>query len=173
MAAIGCQRVFHWRESTPSTTLSLVFLCFTLSLPPSIISLSSLHWFYWHESWHVSPKHTPTEIDQSLNKSRCQPSLRLFLWLSLPFCVSYFLSVLFPFCYWLFWSWHNRFSLPSIFSVLSPSLFLSSLSRFPALSGEWHALCLFNCYGLARIEEDEGVMSWGGEGSVEKGIMNG
>lgn len=137
------QYVFLWRESTSSTTLSLVFLSFTLSLPLSFIPLCSaqinsihLNGFHWHEIWHVSSKHGPTEIDQSLNKSRCQPSFHLFLFTLAPF-------------YWLFWSWHQRFSINSTLSVFS-ILFPSSLS-----------LCLWsNCHGLGRIKEDEVGMGW-------------
>lgn len=85
MAAVG----FQCSVSASSTSQWLIFLCFTPSLPPSLPHSSlcrsvqfnpiQLDWFYWHEMWHVSPKHAPTETDQSLHKSRCQPSLHCSL----------------------------------------------------------------------------------------------
>lgn len=112
----------------------------------------------------MSPNHTPTENDQSLNKSRCQPSLRpiLFtlnpLWsFSISLISASYLSLL------LLWSWHHWFSLPFHLCFLSLAFPIIPLSIIILLSGAWHALCQFNCDGLCRIEEDERGVGWGGQ----------
>lgn len=109
----------------------------------------------------MSPKHAPTEIDQSLNKSRCQPSFHLFLFTLAPYLSSPFSLISLSYLLLAFFDTDTTDSpstLPFLFSLPffyhQPSL---------CVSGAWHALCLFNCHGLGRIEEDEDGMGWGGQ----------
>lgn len=171
MAAIGFQcSVCISVERIYTTTPSLVFLSFTRSLPPSFIPLRvapltsiqfSLMGFIdmkfdmCHPSM-LRQKLINLSINQDANLLSTSSSLLL-----LPICLPHFLSFHCPICYWLFFDTDTTDSpstLPFLFSLPffyhQPSL---------CVSGAWHALCLFNCHGLGRIEEDEDGMGWGGQ----------
>lgn len=154
------------------TTLSFVFLSFTLSLPLSFIPLCSarfssiqLNGSRWHEIWHVSPRHAPTEIDQSLNKSRCQPSFHLVLFTLAPFCVLRILSFHFLFVVGYFDSAaKDSPSTPaSLFSPLffhHPSLCVSwltvmILTELRKMKVEWQNLLTFLLSSLAVLPKGE------------------
>lgn len=105
------QYVLNWIELTisSSTTLSLVFLCFTLFLPPSLIpvcvALFSSVSIQFSSMGFIDLKFDkchPRTLKQkliNLNKSRCQPSLHLFLSTLAPFLSFSLLSFLLLFVF--------------------------------------------------------------------------
>lgn len=165
--------VFHWRVLSSSTTLSLAFLCFTLSHSSlcRCVQFNSiqLNGFYWHDIWHVSPKHAPTEIDQSLNKSRCQPSLHLCLFPLAPFLSFSLCLISFPCLLLVILILTPLILTPfRLLCLLSLSFTIISLS----LSLEHDMPCAYlNATAFAGLRKMK--VGWVGGCSVEKGIMNG